>query len=91
MARAKAKLIWANVFLLALIFSYGIIYSTEARSLTLNTADPNETHQILSCKTKKPDDTTPALPSKLGYTTVAVKEEDAFRPTTPGHSPGAGN
>lgn len=92
MAVAKAKLIWANVFLLALIFSYGITSSTEARSLTLNTADPNGTHQIiLSSKTKKPDDATPALPSKLGYATVAVKEEDAFRPTRPGHSPGGGN
>ncbi|CAB4266408.1 unnamed protein product [Prunus armeniaca] len=91
MAMAKPKLIWANEFL-ALIFSYDIIYSTEARSLMLNTADPNETHQIiLSSKTKKPDDATPALPSKLGYTTVTVKEEDAFRPTRLGQSPGCGN
>ncbi|KAM1134055.1 hypothetical protein ACFX13_044007 [Malus domestica] len=78
---AKAKLLFACVFLLALVLSSGII-STEARSM--NTADPsNSNSEFIEPKN-------PSI-SKPSYTVVAVKEANAFRPTTPGHSPGVGH
>ncbi|KAL6296302.1 hypothetical protein ACE6H2_004444 [Prunus campanulata] len=78
---ANGKLMCASVFLLVLILSYGII-STEERLLK---TDPTN-QAILHRKVLENE-------VAAGFATLTYESvpDDNYRPTTPGHSPGAGH
>ncbi|CAL8996451.1 unnamed protein product [Prunus brigantina] len=85
------------LLLVALIFSYGVI-STEERSLKREEAYVNS-------EPIKPPRKINSPPNHIGNVVVNLgnepapprlvhsikEEEDAFRPTSPGHIPGVGN
>lgn len=78
---ANGKLMCASVFLLVLILSYGII-STEERLLITDPANQAILHR------KVLENEVAAGSATLTYESVP---DDNYRPTTPGHSPGAGH
>lgn len=80
---ANGKLMCPGVFLLVLIFSYGII-STEERLLK---TDPTNL-AILHRNLLQNEVVAGFVPPSLSYKSDA---DDGYRPTTPGHSPGAGH
>ncbi|KAM1247100.1 hypothetical protein ACFX2J_043091 [Malus domestica] len=84
---ANGKLI---VLLLVLIFSYGII-STEERSLKTDHTKGGSTsisgdNYLNSRRSVLESELLDFVPQVLGYESAPT---DNFRPTTPGHSPGA--
>ncbi|KAM1022332.1 hypothetical protein ACFX15_042493 [Malus domestica] len=86
---ANGKLI---VLLLVLIFSYGII-STEERSLKTDHTKGGSTsisgdNYLNSRRSVLESELLDFVPQVLGYESAPT---DNFRPTTPGHSPGAGH
>ncbi|ONI33681.1 hypothetical protein PRUPE_1G440600 [Prunus persica] len=81
---ANGKLMCASVFLLVLIFSYGII-STEER---LTRTDLTNQAILLHRKVLENEVAAGSAPPTLTYESVP---DDNYRPTTPGHSPGAGH
>lgn len=99
-----AKLMCSTVFLLVLIiFCYGII-STEERLLkttdrnnNLNYQRPRPRHNLL----ENPEAATESVsvPPMVKYDSIStppgtvgnVEKGDDYRPTDPGHSPGAGH
>lgn len=79
----NAKLIFVTVFIFSLIFSYGII-STEGRHL-INIDRKDVMNLEVKIDSKRFDLRSHARKDEL------ATEDDDFRPTTPGHSPGVGH
>lgn len=92
---ATFKLIYTSAFLLALLFSHGII-STEERQLktqiskkcSLNVCENNAREMGRNLRRGILDDDQVRSP---GVSNVEANSTDDFRPTEPGHSPGAGH
>lgn len=99
---ATFKLIYTSAFLLAIIFSHGII-STEERLLMIRTQINKKCDEnyLNICENKVggqtgrnlrrgilDDDHEVGIP---GVGNVEASSTDDFRPTEPGHSPGAGH
>ncbi|KAE8100630.1 hypothetical protein FH972_018510 [Carpinus fangiana] len=93
---ATFKLIYTSAFLLALIFSHGII-STEERQLrtqtnmkcSLSVCENNAREMGRNLHRGILDD---EVRSPAGVSNVETNgTTDDFRPTEPGHSPGAGH
>jgi len=99
---ATFKLIYTSAFLLAIIFSHGII-STEERLLMIRTQINKKCDEnyLSICENNVGgqtgrnvlrrgilDDHEVAIP---GVGNVESNSTDDFRPTEPGHSPGAGH
>lgn len=76
---AKTNLIAAAVILAVLLFAYGITFSEEVRVLK---ADRNVNVN---------GDVLPDGSVTVNNVQKAAYHTDAFRSTTPGHSPGAGH
>ena len=99
MAAIVNKLMFSGVFLLFMILSYGVI-STEER--LLKSTDGNNSlnyQQLRRYRLKAAADSVPVPPpvsndstnSTLAGTVSNVEKGDDYRPTEPGHSPGAGH
>jgi hypothetical protein len=93
---ATFKLIYTSAFLLALIFSHGII-STEERQLmtrtnmkcSLSVCENNASEMGRNLRRGVLDD---EVRSPAGVSNVETNgTTDDYRPTEPGHSPGAGH
>ncbi|KAL4334164.1 hypothetical protein GQ457_07G021030 [Hibiscus cannabinus] len=74
---ARTNLVFAAALLAVLLFAYGIAFSQETRVLKAD-------HQNVM-NNKKSDGSAGGNVVNTAYCT------DGFRPTTPGHSPGAGH
>ncbi|KAK8552502.1 hypothetical protein V6N12_041094 [Hibiscus sabdariffa] len=74
---ARTNLVFAAALLAVLLFAYGIAFSQETRVLKAD--------QQNVMNNKKSDGSAGGNVVNTAYST------DGFRPTTPGHSPGAGH
>ncbi|XWS25659.1 hypothetical protein CRYUN_Cryun27aG0086500 [Craigia yunnanensis] len=82
---ANNNLILAAALLLVLLFSYGITFSEE-RLLKADKLDESGNVHVTNVMSRKTNLNRDILEeASAGYGT------DDFRPTTPGHSPGAGH
>ncbi|XWS14663.1 hypothetical protein CRYUN_Cryun35bG0028700 [Craigia yunnanensis] len=89
---AKNNLILAGALLLVLLFAYGITFTEERRLLKADhkldeSAGNHATNVMSNRKTNFRDVLEDASPGNVNTAYVT----DGFRPTTPGHSPGAGH
>lgn len=83
---AKNNLILAGALLVVLLFAYGITFSEERRLLSGNHA----TNVMTSGHKTNLNRDVSEDASDDNVNTTAYNTND-FRPTTPGHSPGAGH
>lgn len=94
---ATFKLIYTSVFLLAIIFSHGII-STEGRQLRAQINKKCTENYLNICENNAREmgrnlrrDILDHGVRSHGVGNVESNSTDDFRPTDPGHSPGAGH
>lgn len=88
---AEKSIVFLNflVFLLLLLLQLNLRLVEGSRKLNNNNIHPPAIATTNSYSLKSPE----APSSYVSYSTntYKVNEEDAFRPTTPGHSPGMGH
>ena len=82
---AKNNLIIAGALLLVLLFSYGITF-TEERVLKADKLHESGNVHVTNVMSSKTN-----LNRGILEEASVVNDTDDFRPTTPGHSPGAGH
>ncbi|GLU04315.1 hypothetical protein SLE2022_214680 [Rubroshorea leprosula] len=89
---AKDKLIFASSFLLLLLFSCEIITFIEGRPWKTVMEENHEKYMrrgVLEERASDEPGTVAAGQRRIAQNVIA--DADDFRPTTPGHSPGAGH
>ncbi|KAM4121801.1 hypothetical protein ACJW30_01G032200 [Castanea mollissima] len=106
---ATFKLVYTIAFLLAIVFSYGIIATEGTRQLRTQNIKKCDQNHVAICEKivremrnslnhlrrgildHEAAGTEAAPPAGGGQTHVEESRTDDFRPTDPGHSPGAGH
>ncbi|XVE94845.1 hypothetical protein REPUB_Repub02eG0044800 [Reevesia pubescens] len=88
---AKNNLILAGALLLVLLFAYGITFSEERLLKADYKLDDSGNHVTNVMSSRKTNLNRYTLEDASAGSANTVYDTDDFRPTTPGHSPGAGH